>query len=148
MRLTGSLLASLGAALLTATAFGKEPQAVCGKFSRLLDEEGKTTLYDLAVYAIDAPKYGGHKYASLDADGVDAVLYGGCPTSHATADPCILLLRYANGSERKFEFRDQERFLVVRLDGGLYAVTNLNLPGKRSVVAVDQRGITRICDNL
>src|SRR4029078_4536639 len=76
MRLTGSLLASLGAALLTATAFGKEPQAVCGKFSRLLDEEGMTPLYALAVYAIDAPKYGGHKYASLDADGVDAVLYG------------------------------------------------------------------------
>jgi hypothetical protein len=84
----------------------------------------------------------------IDGDDISDELIAGCPASKEPADPCSASMKLSSGKQQFFEFEFGESFLLLRIDGRVYAITNHEKPGQRSIVAFERNGIRRICTKL
>jgi hypothetical protein len=136
--------------LTTSLAMGGGGDMECSKFAKLLSQPEASRKLDSMVLEPKINSKGEESYEDLDIDGDGTVdrLIGGCAASIPAADPCVLLLTLSTGKAQEFNFRNQERFFLVRIDSRVYAIANSNNPGKRSIISLDSNGIIRICDNL
>lgn len=135
---------------LTASASGECGEHLdCSKFTKLLDAKGDQVLAGRKlVPKVDSNGARQYEGFDFDGDGKNDELFGGCAASLRPADNCGLDLNLSSGKQYQFEFRDGERFFLVRIESRLYAIANSNHPGKRSVLTINKNGILRVCENL
>jgi hypothetical protein len=132
----------------TPTANSEIDPLECSTFKTLLEGNEVAQLRRRGLYREESSR--GQSYMNVDIDGDDISdqLIVGCSSSPIPADPCTASVKLSTGKQQFFQFEFGEGYSLMRIGGRVYAVTNLEKPGQRSIVAFDRDGIRRVCTKL
>lgn len=130
------------------TARSATDPSECSRFKKFLEVNDVAQLRKRGLYRDESSRRQSFLNVDVDGDDISDELIAGCPASRETGDPCSVSVKLSTGKQQFFQFEFDESYILLRINGRVYAVTNQVKPGQRSIVAFDQDGIRRVCNKI